>query len=361
MRNWNIDKIMTSELPDEVKEIIKQEYNSDTLSSIDPNNYSQRHHTYKEFKEEYKKYLTFLYQLLGDNYFYTDILHRRYKYDDVEKYGFLETDSTDEDLIEHTLDFYDSLGDEEIYLAMEKLLDEKNGHLRIQPYDETNPICIEVKGRCIKPTDGSVFASYYMRGTSEDLSIFAHETGHMLSHTLFGKDINPIVSGFLSETESYLFELLMNSYIAKELGLPDLALHLEANRTQKTIDTIWNIRAQQILYRQLGKKPNMTRLTKILNKEGLNIDYKDTDFNLITTFNLFELHHLLHSYLVALHFYKEMAIDLEKGIDSYKRFMTSKQQSTYGLFKEFNINYEEMIEQMDFMYQKAVTLKKKHN
>lgn len=361
MRNWNIKDIKESNLPNEVKEIIEREYNGETLSTLDPNNYSQRTHTYQEFKEEYKKYLVFLVQLLGDNYFFTDILHKRYQFDDIEKYGFGETDLTDEDLLEHVLDFYDWIGDEEIYVTMSKLLDEKNGHIRIQPYDESNPICKEVRGRCIKPKTGDVFMSYYMRGTSEDLSILGHETGHMLSHALFNDKINPIVSGFLSETESYLFELLMNSYIANELNLPDLALHLEANRTQKTVDTIWNIRAQQILYRQFGNKPNLKRLTRILNKEGLQIDYTKANFNDITTFNLFELHHLLHSHLVALHFYKRIMEDQEKGINEFKRFMTSDKQSTYALFNESGIYYEDLIGYMDHMYEKAVTLKKRYN
>ena len=360
MRDWDINKIKESDLPDEIKEIIEREYNGETLSTQDPNFYSQRTHTYKEFKEEYKQYLTFLVQLLGDNYFYTDILHRRYKYDEVGKYEFEKTDLSDEDLIEHVLGFYDYLGDEEIYVTMERLLDSKNNHLRIQPFDESNPICQEVKGRCIKPEDGSVFASYYMRGTSEDLSILGHETGHMLSHALFKKEINPIVKGFLSETESYLFELLMNTYISDELGLPDLALHLEANRTQKTIDTIWNIRAQQILYRQFGKTPNMKRLSRILTKEGLSINYDQTHFQNLTTFNLFELHHLLHSHLVANHFYKRITENPEEGFEEFKSFMTSKQTSTYGLFCEHGIFYEDLIDYMDHMYEKAVTLKKHH-
>ena len=361
MRNWNIEEIKSSNLPDEVKEIIEREYNGETLSTLDPNNYSQRSLTYQEFKKNYQEYLVYLVQLLGDNYFFTDILHKRYKYDEVEKYGFQETDLSDEDLLEHVLDFYDWIGDEEIYITMSKLLDSKNGHIRIQPFDEGNPICKEVRGRCIKPKDGSVFMSYYMRGTSEDLSILGHETGHMLSHALFNQSINPIVSGFLSETESYLFEMLMNSYIANELNLPDLALHLEANRTQKTIDTIWNMRAQQILYRQFGSKPNMNRLSRKLTKEGLTIKYDQTNFKDITIFNLFELHHLLHSHLVALHFYKRITEDQEKGIEEFKRFMTSKQQSTYGLFNESGIYYEDLIGYMDHMYEKAVTLKKRHN
>ena len=205
---------------------------------------------------------------------------------------------------------------------------------------------VQKKGfyRCIKPKNGDVFMSYYMRGTSEDLSILGHETGHMLSHALFKDKINPIVSGFLSETESYLFELLMNSYIANELNLPDLALHLEANRTQKTVDTIWNIRAQQILYRQFGNKPNLKRLTRILNKEGLQIDYTKANFNDITTFNLFELHHLLHSHLVALHFYKRIMEDVEKYSpcldcsykNRYKRFKDILKEKSEDEVKECN-------------------------
>ena len=74
MRNWNIEEIKSSNLPDEVKDMIEKEYNKDQLSSLDPNNFSQRNLTYKEFKQNYHDYLQFLYQLLGDNYFYTDIL-----------------------------------------------------------------------------------------------------------------------------------------------------------------------------------------------------------------------------------------------------------------------------------------------
>ena len=360
MRNWNIEEIKSSNLPDEVKDMIEKEYNKDQLSSLDPNNFSQRNLTYKEFKQNYHDYLQFLYQLLGDNYFYTDILYKRYKYDEVLKYGFQESDLNDEDLLEHILAFYESLEDDEITSTMTTLLDEKNGHIRIQPYDESNPICKEVKGRCIKPTDGSVFMSYYMRGTQEDLSILGHETGHMLSHALFHDKINPIVKGFLSETESYLFELLVNSYIATELNLPDLAVYLEANRTQKTIDTIWNIRAQQILYRQIGSKPNMKRLTKILNKEGLSIKFEQTNFKDLTTFTLFELHHLLHSHLVALHFYKRILEDKKKGLQEFKKFMTSTKTDTYSLFNESGIYYEDLIGYMDHMYTKPVTLKKQN-
>ena len=98
MRNWNIEEIKSSNLPEEVKDMIEKEYNKDQLSSLDPNNFSQRNLTYKEFKQNYHDYLQFLYQLLGDNYFYTDILYKRYKYDEVLKYGFQESDLNDEDL-----------------------------------------------------------------------------------------------------------------------------------------------------------------------------------------------------------------------------------------------------------------------
>lgn len=361
MRNWDIDKIKSSNISVEMKQVITQEYNSDTLSNLDPNNFSERIITLKDLKKRFKNAEKFLYYHLRDDYFKTKYLYQLYNYTAVMPYDFEHINITDEDLIERTLDFYSSLNDKEILDRIKYLLDEKNGLVRIEKHDPNNPICNEVKGRCIKSlTSNDVFMSYYMKGTSEDLQIFTHETGHMLSHSLFGQNINFFIQNFFSETESYLFESLMVSYIANKLNLPDLALHLEANRTAKIIDIIWNIRVIDILGHQFGNKPNIKALNKRLNKDGLLVKYTEDDFKEIATFTYYELNSILHSYLIALHFYKETLTDQEKGLYLFKKFATSKDENISELLKNNEINIEESISYLDTMYFKAQTLKKRH-
>ena len=361
MRRWNIDKIMQSNISDDMKKVIIQEYNGDTLSDIDPNNFSKRIITLKDIKRRYRLADAYLYQQLKDDYLKTKYLHELFPYDAVMPYGFEEINITDEDLIDITLDFYKSLNDKEIYEKISYLLDPKNGLLHIQRYDKNNPICNEVKGRCIKSlTSNDVFMSYYMRGTSEDEQIFTHETGHMLSHALFGQNINPLVQNFLSETESYLFESLMNSYIANNLNCPELALHLEANRTAKIVDIIWNIRIIEHIVHQFGRKINVNSLNKKLNKDGLNVNYSTEDIKDIITFTYYELNSILYSYLVALHFYKQILTDQEKGLFLYKEFSISQDTKLSGLFQEFGLDMDEMLSYLNTMYEKAQTLKRRH-
>lgn len=361
MRTWNIDKIMESKISDDMKSVILQEYKKDTLSDIDPNNFSKRIITLKDIKRTYRLADAYLYQQLREDYLKTKYLYAYFPYESVMPYSFEEIDITDEDLIEITLDFYKSLNDKEIYHKISYLLDPKNELLHIQKYDKDNPICNEVKGRCIKSlTSNDVFMSYYMKGTSEDEQIFTHETGHMLSHALFGQNINPLVQNFLSETESYLFESLMNSYIANNLKCPDLALHLEANRTAKIVDIIWNIRLIEHLAHQFGKKINIFALNRKLNKDGLEVNYSIDDIQDIITFTYYELNSILYSYLVALHFYKQILTDQEKGLFLYKEFSISTDTKLSELFDNNQVDMDEMIMYLNTMYEKAATLKKRH-
>lgn len=361
MRNWNIDKIMSSSISNQMKEVLIQEYNSDTLSSYDPNNFTNRIITLKDIKRKYHLADSYLYRQMEDDYLKTKYLYQFFKYDEIMPYTFESNKLTDEELIKYTLDFYKSLNDPEIIEHINYLLSIENELIRIEEHNPNNPICNEVKGRCIKSlTTPDVFMSYYMRGTSEDLQIFAHETGHMLSHSLFCENINPLIRNFLSETESYLFESLMVSYIANDMKLPDLALHLEANRTAKIIDILWNTRVIEHLAHQFGSKPNMKSLNRKLRKDGLIVNYTIDDFKDIATFTYYELNSILYSYLIALRFYKQILTDQEKGIYDFKQFAVSKSETLSSLFKESNIEIDETISYLETMYKKAKTLKRRH-
>lgn len=360
MRTWNIEKILNSDLPNEIKEVISHEYYGKELSLQDPNNYSIRRHSYKTFKDNYHKFLVNLLCILDDYYYYGDVLHRKYSIDDLCYYEFTPEDRDVEDLLEYIAEFYHELGDKEISRAIDYLFDKDKQFLHIQPYNPDNPICQEVRGRCIRPYNhDGVYASYYMRGTFEDFSILTHETGHMLTHVLF-KEVHPYVGHFITELDSYLFELLMNHHISTNLDCKDLADCLEANRLSKVVDTIWNIRTQQILYRQIGRKPNIRRLNRKLNREGHAVSYQDGDFDRLTTLTLPELNTILHSFFVAIHFYKRVIEDQEKGIAAYKSFVTSTEPTVPELYQNHHIDYDEIQETMDDMYEKALILAKEY-
>ena len=187
--------------------------------------------------------------------------------------------------------------------------------------------------------------------------ILTHEIGHMLSHRLFGNDINPIMKKFLTEVESYYMELLCGSYLGITLQEPILEASYREDRLRKTINEAWNIHAQYLMFCHYINSSSKV-LGNILNEEGYPLEVTDDSMKRFKKMSLLNNARRVNSYFIALELFKLTQQDPEKGINTYKKLFKSNIDNYNKLLKKFKMNYIEDTSSFDQMVDEAKTLKR---
>lgn len=336
--NWTQEDIMNSNLTDQYKKMLLAELEG-KITSFDPTNTRNNLQSHLElgrnFREDMKKLQTLDPRMPDVSL--NECLN--YSPDDEVIINIPLRGLTPEALVSEVLKFFASLNNKEIKETTESLMNPKNGYLRIEDFDEENPVCNEVRGRCIKDTiQGIIFASYYMRKNIHDYTTLSHEVAHMLSGKLFGSNINPIVSEYLSEVEAYYFELLCANYINNATVDPNILYVAHNSRVIKSIDYMWDIRRQYILSKHLFK-PSLRRLNHELDKIPNAPKVTSSNYWELYRFSTGYINNMVHSILVATDLYFQTVEDPEKGLELFKRFMTSEKSTIQELFSDANITY----------------------
>ncbi len=336
--NWRTEDILNSKLSDRYKDILLSELEG-TMAYNDPSNTHKNIPSHWEFIKEFHEAMNELDALSSkmSDISLNECLH--FKPDDELIINVPLRDLTKESLVSEVATFFDTLDDKEISRIIREIINPDNNRLRIGDYDENNPICEEVRGRCIKDNANNiVFASYYMKKNLADFTTLTHEIAHMLSAYLFGNDINPLIKNYLGETEAYYFELLSAYYIDKMLTKPEY-LHIAFNmRLVKSIDYLWHIRKQYILASHLIK-PRLKTLNKELKRlENASLLDERTYLELYR-FKTAYINNMIHSFLAATDLFYQTVDDRRQGLKNFKDFMQSSRTTIEDLYSKSGITY----------------------
>ena len=273
--SWDKDLINSLDIDQNIKDILIAELEDIPLPS-DPT-ISEVHYDGYQYKRQYiknKMELYNMYPIISDLTFQ---LYKFYKIDNLIPYNLIVED-----------DFINP-----------------NNHIINFKNKNDNQISDEVHGRALKiPNKPLGFISMYLGKDIEDIPVFAHECGHLITHILYHDKLNPNFKVF-SETESYYFELLMMDYIKDTIQDPDNNITdlLMSNRLLKTIYYIWDIKIQDIAYHILGNNITSKKINKKIMKCNTDVFYTPDDIKASLAYPLHVILPLVNSYLIALELY----------------------------------------------------------
>lgn len=355
--NWSKEDILNSNLSDRYKEMLLAELNG-KITLDDPTNTRDNMQGHLELGRNFREDMK---DLIAIDPRMADISLNEclnYNADDDIIINIPLPGLKPQDLVEELGLFFKYLHDNEIELVASELLDPNNGHIRITSYDENNPICKEVNGRCIKsPEDDVIFASYYMRNSIHDYTTLAHETGHMISGKIFGSNINPLVKRYLSEVEAYYFELLCAEYLNSLTTDEHLLYVAHLPRLAKSIDYMWDIRKQYILSRHLFK-PSLRRFNKEIQRIPNGSRINSIGYTDLYRFHTGYINVIIHSALVATDLYQITVQDQKEGLRLFKEFMLSRKDTIQELYSDAQISYlEDDCKNFRNLHEKTKTLK----
>jgi oligoendopeptidase F len=165
----------------------------------------------------------------------------------------------------------------------------------------------------------------------------AHEMGHAIEHKLFFGKHRPITKYFLTETTSYLFELLMADYIANYLNIPIVGKSLIVNRTTETMDHAWSMKIQRLFYDQGEYNPEA--VTQEMNNHGRMVQGKNLTIENIARINKVYYSKLINSYLLALQIFTKILEDPLEGFRLYRKIETDPEDNLDDLLQKHGIDY----------------------
>ena len=252
---------------------------------------------------------------------------------------FNETNITPELLTNISKEFYKQLNDPEILSIIEKIYDPTTHLFRIEKEQDNKQISEYVKGRVHKDIDnGLVIGSVYTKGNLLDIAIFNHETGHMISGLLFGKDINPAFYYFLKEVESYYFELLIGYFVKDKYKLEESSKLFRLYRLSSAAKTVYPMKIQDLIV------ANKTKDISIINEQLLpyKIQIEKEGINESLRNDLYTAVGNLNSYIIALELVKRTLDDPEFGLYSFKQLLTSKKEDLKNILDESKIDITDM-------------------
>ncbi len=297
-----------------------------------------RKDTFQEFRKRFRIDFTDLANIDEDMLEYVCYLYESVKPNDVCFVEMPHVDISDEELVNTIANFYYSLKDKEITKEIKEITNPNNHQLKIDKKDN-NEMSEILKGRVIKGEDKNiVYGSFYKKGTEEDKVILAHEMGHMLSHRLFGQDINPIMKYFLTEVESYYMELLSTQYLGEKCDMVKEALCFRGNRLSKIISQAWDLHIQYVMNCYI-LNVGYDELDRVLKLEGYTETITEEDFKSYVKIPFSYRARMINSYLVALELFKMTLDDKEKGLDTYKRLYRSDIDEYKKLLNKYKLNY----------------------
>lgn len=356
---WDKYNILDSNIEKEAKDIIIGELN-DKPFETDPNVF-QNHLSPSEYKRAYYKQKVELFQMYPNLLDLTLQLYKYFKADNLIPFNLLMEDDflNPENIVDITNDLFESINDPEILKIIRNIINPENHYLNFKKKND-NVISNAVHGRTIKiPNQDYGYISMYLGNTLEDITVFAHECGHLLTYILFQDKINPNFNLF-SETESYYFEFLMMNYLQKKVNDSDNEVTdlLMSNRLLRTIYYMWDIKIQDLMYHTLGNRISVEKLNKKIHKCKTDIYYTEEDIASSLANPLTTLFPLVNSYLIALELYNLTIKDQEKGIYTYKQLMQDKELDLMSLLKKYNLDYFTNYKSLTELYSKSLKLKK---
>lgn len=318
-----------------------------------------RNDSFRDFTRNFRLDYVNLARIDEDMREYICFLYEKAKLDEICNVEMPKVDIPDEELVNTVANFFYSLKDKEITSIIEDIVNPNSHQLKIENKtkggNETSSL---VQGRVIKGEDqDTVYGSFYKKGYEEDKVILAHEMGHMLSHRLFGQDINLYMKKFLTEVESYYMELLAGQYLGEECGMFKESLCFRANRLSKIFEQIWDLHIQYVMNTYILNTDHV-EISRALQLQGYPREITEEDFKRYIRIPFGFRARMINSYLVALELFRITLEDKEKGIDTYKRLFRSDISKYKKLLNKFDINYLKDSTTLDCMIKENKALQK---
>ena len=351
--NWNKEDIINSDLAPITKEILLGEING-TPASKDPNVPSNNPIFHLREKYQYYQYLKMLYREIPDltlfiQHAYQDFNIATCIYEEIP-----EVDTTPEKLLKNTTSFYEFLGNKDILNQYTRLI-QKEGILRIQPHDPSNPVCQNVNGRCILDKDtGNAFLSYYIKGTLDDFPTFAHETAHLIIETMLFGQMNPLIDKHFTEYAACYFQIISYGFYSIELGIPEIFPVLLHNNMVNIINNLWYLHIQKLIMQRKIIKASPTYIKKALEKENIRSGFTKNDISYFYL-NPTKKIEAIASFLMALDSFVQNTPTFKEGVPNLLDTLTSSVSSISELFKNSNITFmEDNMHNFKELYEKSL-------
>lgn len=351
--NWNKEDIINSNLAPFTKEVLLGELNENPCIK-DPNILKDASMCQLKEKIQYRQYLKKLYRDIPD---LTLFIQQAYQNFDISKciYESLpEIDTTPEKLLKNTTSFYEFLGNKDILEQYNRLI-RQEGVLRIQPVSPNNPICQNINGRCILDKDtGQAFLSYYIKGTLDDFSTFAHETAHLIIETMLFGQMNPLIDKHFAEYAACYFQILSYCFYSIHLNIPEIFPILLRNNMINIINNMWYLHIQSIVMQRKIIKANPSYLKRKLEEENLKISYDKEDIPYFYN-NPTKKIEAIASFLMALDSFVQNTPTLTSGTYNLLCTLTSPSSSLPELFQNHNITFiEDNMTNFKDLYEKSL-------
>ena len=332
---WNEEEIKSSNtLTDIEKQILLDELNK-RKSSI---NFFQASENYEKFRREYKKMDGILRSIGKRTYDYTENFYNKcLRVTDSFFPNISNLDINEEFVLENMSNFIMSLHDQDILKEYMRILEQRN-LLNIQKRTDDNEAIEDFGGRCVcNDSSKDTHVSVYLNGQISDLTLLAHEIGHAIEHKLFFGKRHPITKYYLTETTSYLFELLMSHYITNYLYLPIAGESLMVNRTTATMDHAWGMKIQRTFY-DLGEF-NPEAVAKEMHIHGRMVSEDSLTIDNVTKMNKAYYSKLINSYLLALQLFTRIIESPISGFKLYKSIESDPEDNLDTLLQKYGIDY----------------------
>ena len=334
---WNIKKIeSSSKLTATEKRILLDELyqkkNSvNVFSTLDILNY-------ESFCREYKQMDEFLRNIGEKTYNYTENFYDKCLRV-TNKYNPRIPDLIIDEkfLFSHMTNLILSLNEPDILKCYNEILSRKD-LTNIKRRTDNNEAIKDFAGRCVyNESSRDTYISIYLTGEFRDLILLAHEIGHAIEHKLFFGESHPITKYYLTETTSYLFELLMANYIANYLGSPIVSKALISNRANDIMDYAWSIRIQRLFY-DLGEY-SPDKVAREMKKTGRMVKRENLTIDNIARVNKVYYSKLINSYLLALQIFHKILDNPREGFELYRKIETDPEEILDNLLQKYEIDY----------------------
>lgn len=356
--NWNTNNITNNT---ELEKVLRAE-KAGFFTANDPSNFKKNIVSLHQFQIMYHNYEQYLLSTCPEIYNFTTNLYKYFPYDLTNGYRFSKEHITNDELVGLVIDFFIWLGDPEILDIVKYIMNPSNHLLNIQNYNPNNPICQEIKGRCIKDYHQQTgFISLYRQDTINDFHILVHEIGHLSSIYLFSNNPNYTLINSLSEIEGLFFQFLAFNYLALKLGCIKESLCLYSNKAIDNIDTIWRIKIQDII----AKTPSIFYSTRKINtqlkKIPTSIQVKTKDIPDIIKYPIPNLIYNVNAYLIALKLANTAKSDNGLALEQYRKIFSSTEQTLSQIYENNNIDLNNLSSSLKQEIERCKTLKKTFN
>ncbi len=335
--NWDREKIETSDNLTEIeKQILIDEMEQrkspvNVFSTLTLKNYESFCKEYKEMDEVLKSLGERTYNYIEN--FYNKCLRVTNKFSPC----ISNLEINENFILEHMSNFVVSLYDNEILKEYSEIMSQ-GSLVNIQKRTEDNKAIEDFEGRCIcSDSSKDAYVSVYLNGNISDLTLLAHEIGHAIEHKLFFGKNHPITKYYLTETTSYLFELLMSNYITNFLKIPIAGQSLMVNRTTAIMDNAWAMKIQRTFY-DLGEY-NPRAAAKEINNYGRMVQEESLTMENVARINKFYYSKLINSYLLALQIFMRILDNPIEGFNLYKRIQSDPTENLDTLLNKYGIDY----------------------